>query len=89
VSASAERLEALAGVRDVSWIEDFVLRKKHNDQGGGVIMGAFEANNAGYDGSTQTVAIADTGLGGGTAATVHADIAANRIAAISNWPRAC
>ena len=87
-SASAERLEALAGVQDVAWIEDFVLRKKHNDKGGGVIMGAATANASGYDGSTQTVAIADTGLGGGTAATAHAHIPASRVAAIYDWPGA-
>ena len=61
----------------MAWIENFVLRKKHNDKGGGVIMGAAAANaTLGYDGSTQTIAIADTGIGGGTAATAHADIAA-------------
>ena len=86
VSASAERLDALAAVQDVAWIEDFVLRKKHNDKGGGVIMGAATANGSGYDGSTQTVAIADTGLGGGTAATAHAHIPASRVAAIYDWP---
>ena len=75
VSATADRLEALAAISDVAWIEDFVLREKHNDQGGGVIMGAAAANASGYDGSTQTIAIADTGIGGGTAATAHAHIA--------------
>ena len=86
VLATAERLEALAGLEDVAWVENFVLREKHNDKGGGVIMGAATANGRGYDGSTQTIAIADTGIGGGTAATAHAHIAASRVAAILDWP---
>ena len=75
VLATAERLDALARLGDVAWVENFVLRRKHNDKGGGVIMGSAVANGSGYDGSTQTVAIADTGIGGGTAATAHAHIA--------------
>ncbi len=72
--ATAERLDALARLGDVAWVENFVLRRKHNDKGGGVIMGAATANASGYDGSTQTIGIADTGIGGGTAATAHAHI---------------
>jgi serine protease AprX len=88
VLAPAERLPALAGLEDVAWVENFVLRQKHNDKGGGVIMGGAIARARGFDGSTQTLAIADTGLGGGTAATAHAHIAASRIAAIRDWPGA-
>ena len=58
----------------MAWIEKFVLREKLNEYGGGNLMGADTANTNGYDGSTQIVAVADTGLGGGTAATAHADI---------------
>jgi subtilisin family serine protease len=86
VVASAAQISALARLDDVAWIESFALRKKHNDHGGGIIMGSVVANNAGYDGSTQKVAIADTGLGGGTAATAHPDIPASRVAALYNWP---
>jgi subtilisin family serine protease len=86
IAASARQLVALAGLDDVAWIENFVLRKKHNEHGGGEIMGSAAANDAGFDGSTQTVAIADTGLGGGTAATAHADIAADRVTALYDWP---
>jgi hypothetical protein len=46
------------------------------------------ATGVGYDGSTQTVAVADTGLGEGTPATAHADIPTGRITAIANWPGA-
>src|SRR5512142_3141901 len=52
------------------------------------IIGAAVANSRGYDGSSQIAAVADTGLGGGTAATAHADIPASRIVAIYNWPGA-
>lgn len=40
---------------------------------------------AGDDGTDQIVAVADTGLGGGTAASAHRDLPASRIAAIYNW----
>jgi len=53
VSASAEKLEALAAVEGVAWMEDFLLRQKHNDKGGGVILGAATANASGYDGSAR------------------------------------
>ncbi|MFN8405679.1 MAG: hypothetical protein U0V48_19315 [Anaerolineales bacterium] len=43
------------------------------------IIGAIAANLRGYDGSTQIAAVADTRLmGGGTAATAHADIPSSR-----------
>src|SRR5574341_488060 len=86
VLAATGQLEVLATIEDVAWIENFLLHEKHNDKGGGVIMAAATANASGYDGSTQTVAIADTGIGGGTAATAHAHIAASRVAAIRDWP---
>ncbi len=86
VVAAAERLEALAAVDDVAWIENFMPRVKHNDKGGGIILGSATANASGYDGSTQTIAVADTGIGGGTAATAHTHVPASRIAGISNWP---
>ena len=72
IADSASLIEALSQVADVAWIENFVLHEKHNEYGAGVIMGANTANANGYDGSTQIVAVADTGLGGGTAATAHA-----------------
>jgi serine protease AprX len=86
VLAREEQIEALAREPDVSWIENFLLREKHNEYGGQAILGAQTANGLGYDGSTQTVAVADTGIGGGTAATAHPDIPASRVANIFNWP---
>ena len=86
VAADAAQLVAIANVVDVAWIETFMLREKHNEYGAGSLMGSAAANANGYDGSTQVVAVADTGLGGGTAATAHADIPSERVAAIYNWP---
>ncbi len=75
----------LAGMTDVAWVENLLLRERHNEYGAGVIIGANVANQSGYDGSTQIVAVADTGLGGGTAATAHPDIPASRIVNIYDW----
>jgi serine protease AprX len=88
VAADSGQLDAIAQVLDVAWVENFVLPQKHNEFGAGVIMGANTANANGYDGSTQTVAVADTGLGGGTAATAHPDIPANRVIDVFDWPAA-
>lgn len=85
IAANSEQLEAVARVVDVGAIESFALRRKHNEFGGGV-MRAEIAAAAGYDGSTQTIAVTDSGLGGGTAATAHEAIAPGRIAGIFNWP---
>jgi subtilase family serine protease/subtilisin family serine protease len=87
IAANAEQLEAVARVLDVSAIETFTLRRKHNEFGGS-IMRAEMASAAGYDGSTQTIGITDTGLGGGNAALAHEGVSPDRIAAIFNWPGA-
>ncbi len=86
VAAEGAQLEAIAHVLDVAWVENFRLPQKHNESGAGVIMGANTAHTNGYDGSTQTVAVADTGLGDGTATGAHRDIPASRVTAIFNWP---
>ena len=88
IAADTNQLEAVARVLDVAWIQNFTMPQRHNEFAGGVIIGANAANLAGYDGSTQTVAVADTGLGGGTAETAHADIGSGRVTAIFNWPGA-
>ncbi len=85
VAADGAQVDALAQVLDVAWVENFLFREKHNEYGAGVIMGANAANANGYDGSTQIAAVADTGLGDGTAAGAHPDIPASRIVAIYNW----
>ena len=86
IQADATQVAAVARVLDVAWIDNFVLYEKHNDVGAGVIVGANIANANGYDGSTQIAAVADTGLGGGTAATAHVDVPASRVVGIFNWP---
>ncbi|MEK7324064.1 MAG: S8 family serine peptidase, partial [Chloroflexota bacterium] len=84
--ADRKQLLGIALVLDVAWVDAFQIIEKHNEYGGGQLMGSNIANANGYDGSTQIVAVADTGLGGGTAATAHVDIPASRIVSINNWP---
>jgi subtilisin family serine protease len=86
VAADAAQIDAIARVLDVAWIENFVLREKHNETGAGSIVGTAAANSSGYDGSSQIAAVADTGLGGGTATSAHPDIPSSRIVSIRNWP---
>jgi hypothetical protein len=86
VGADAAQINAIAQVLDVAWVEDFRVPERHNQIGAGVIMGANTANAAGYDGSTQIVAVADTGIGNGTATGAHPHIPGSRIVAIYNWP---
>ena len=84
--ADSTQLDRVGDIDGVATIEDFALRIKHNEFGGGQIMGSALANASGFDGSTQTIAIADTGLGFGTAAGAHADIDPVRVGSIVNWP---
>jgi hypothetical protein len=86
VGANAAQLDAIAQVLDVAWVDNFLLPEKHNQYGAGAIMGANTANASGYDGSTQTVAVADTGLGDGTKTGAHPDIPSSRVTAVYNWP---
>jgi len=86
VAADASKLDAIARVLDVAWIENFQFRKTNNEYGAGVIMGANTAHANGYDGSTQIVAVADSGLGDGTPEGAHRDIPPERIVAIHDWP---
>ncbi|HBY98700.1 MAG TPA: hypothetical protein DEP84_32930, partial [Chloroflexi bacterium] len=85
VAASSAQLDAIAQVLDVASVENFRLPETLNEYGAGVIMGAGTANASGYDGSTQTIAVADTGLGDGTPQGAHPDIPAGRITAIYDW----
>ena len=85
VAANQSQLNKIAFINDVAWIENFVIHEKHNEYGAGQIVNANVANTNGYDGSTQTVAVADTGLGDGTQNGAHADIPNSRITAIFDW----
>jgi hypothetical protein len=86
VAADAAQVQAIAHVAEVAWVENYRPAQKHNEYGAGAILGASTAHANGYDGSTQTAAVADTGLGDGTEAGAHPDIPVNRITAIYNWP---
>lgn len=86
VIADSAQLDLLAGIDGLASIENFAPRIKHNEFGGGAILGGNAANANGYDGSSQTIGVADTGLGLGTAASAHPDIAASRVQSIFNWP---
>ncbi|GAB4435943.1 MAG: hypothetical protein OHK0015_27300 [Chloroflexi bacterium OHK40] len=86
VNADRATINRIAQSMDVAWIEPYVLNETHNEYGGGTIIGGATANANGYDGSTQIAAVADTGIGGGTASTAHRDIAATDIVAIQNFP---
>jgi hypothetical protein len=85
ITAAPGRLNAIAHVLDVAEIEAFVLRKKNNEFGGGNIIGAGAANSHGFDGSTQTVAVADTGFGNGTVSNGFFDVPSSRVTNIYNW----
>jgi subtilisin family serine protease len=87
VGANSAQLDAIAHVLDVASVENLLIRKKNNEYGAGVIIGAGAANAHGYDGSSQTVAVADTGLGNGNP-DAFIDIPTGRIASIFNWPGA-
>ena len=87
ITAAPGRLNAIAHVLDVAEIEAFVLRKKNNEFGGGII-GSGAANSHGFDGSTQTVAVADTGFGNGSAANGFFDVPSSRVTGIYDWPGA-
>ncbi len=94
VAANGSFVDAMAAVDDVASISNFELNQTQLSKSEGPakndaardIIGAGVANSRGYDGSTQIAAVADTGLGGGTASTAHADIPSSRIVAIYNWP---
>lgn len=92
VAANSALVDALAQVDDVASISNFVMYEtfaapaapKSNDYAVTNIIGAAAAHARGYNGSTQIVGVADTGLGGGTPTTAHRDIN-GRVAAIYNW----
>jgi subtilase family serine protease len=86
VTARPDQARALARIRGVAGVEPFALRVKHNEFGGGLILGSRLANDSGYDGSSQIVAVADTGLGAGFPSGAHADIPAARVRSIVNRP---
>jgi hypothetical protein len=95
VAANGAFVDAIAQVDDIASISNHQLkqtfaeqsRPRSNEYAVANIIGAATAHARGYNGSTQTVAVADTGLGGGTPTTAHRDIN-GRVSAIYNWPGA-
>ncbi|MDH3499213.1 MAG: S8 family serine peptidase, partial [Acidimicrobiia bacterium] len=75
---------AVAAQSASSWIEPWAMHETHNEYGGAII-GAGVAASSGYDGGSQIVAVADTGLGGGTADTAHRDISEGRVVGVQNY----
>lgn len=75
----------LAALDSVGWVEPFVAPVTFND-GAGTIIGTPSALAAGYDGGSQIVAVADTGLGDGAADGAHRDLPAARIGAVLDYP---
>ncbi len=95
VAADGSFVDAIAAVDDVASISNYYLKETFSKESGPSgndtsrdIIGATVANSRGYDGSSQIAAVADTGLGGGTATTAHPDIPSSRIVGIYNWPGA-
>jgi len=96
VAANGSFVDAIAAVDDVASISNYALNQTFVSQPTGParndyardIIGAGVANSRGYNGSSQIAAVADTGIGGGTAATAHTDIPSSRVVAIYNWPGA-
>ena len=85
VAANEAQLNTIAFITDVAWVENFLMYEKHNEYGAGAIINANTANANGYNGSTQTVAVADTGFSTGVASTAHPDVPASRITAIQSF----
>ena len=84
VAADSAQVDAIARVLDVAWVENFMMWEKHNEYAAGIIWGGNIANSSSYDGSSQIIGIADTGLGGGTKASAPADVS-SRITSIYDW----
>jgi hypothetical protein len=95
VAANGAFVDAIAAVDDVASISNFYLNEKLSNSSAPAfndtaqdIVGATAAHARGYDGSSQTAAVLDTGIGGGTTTTAHPDIPSSRVTAIYNWPGA-
>ena len=78
VVSNRRGLEAIVASGLATWAEPLRLPEPHNDAATSIV-GSPIAQIAGFDGSGQIIAVADTGIGGGTAATAHRDIDPSRI----------
>lgn len=90
VLADGFAVEAMAQVLDVAAIRRYVMPEKHNDAAA-TIIGATTAHartTGAVNGAGEIIAVADSGIGDGTATGAHAAIASSRIAGILNRPGA-
>ncbi len=76
---NASQINALAGLDSVLWIEPFRPMKLLDETASKIVAGDGGPNlllpqSLGYDGSGVKVAVADTGLNNGDAATMHPDL---------------
>ena len=70
-----DRLDEIAALDEVLWVEPYFEPQLYNDVGGGQIMQANEVRSSLHlYGSDQIVAVADTGLDTGDMNTLHPDL---------------
>ncbi len=80
VSIAPDRLEALAALDGVLWVEPYFEPELYNDVGGGQIMRANDVRSSlSLYGAGQIVAVADTGLDVGTTGSAMSDDFEGRI----------
>lgn len=86
-AASGRRLEQLSTVHGVRAIRERAFKRTSNDVAAG-IMGmarSLAANGLGLSGKGETIAVCDTGIDSGDAASIHPDFA-GRVAWIKSYP---
>jgi subtilisin family serine protease len=85
ISLDASRLAELAALKNVQWIEPYVMPKLSNNVASGIIGVQPVWNKHGLDGEGQIIAVADTGLDTGVNdASMHEDFK-GRVVAIHSW----
>ncbi len=78
------RLNELAAVDGVLWVEPYLEPKLFNDTGGGTVMKTDSVRSSlGLYGAGQIVAVADSGLDTGNTSTLHPDMAGRLLQAIA------
>ncbi len=86
-AASARQLERLSAVHGVRAIRARALKRPSNDVAAGIMGTArsLASNSLGLSGKGEIIAVCDTGIDTGNAATMHADFA-GRLAWIKSYP---
>ncbi len=75
VTIPSNRVEGVAALDGVLWVEPYFEPELYNDVGGGQIMRANDVRGSlGLYGSGQIVSVADTGLDTGNSSTLHPDV---------------